>query len=375
MAKNRLKKKKKKKNVNPNKADRDLIRDAGGYDWGWPSVRMVSANPELIRRLRDAGFHGCGYGLLSENGPPFLALVGDNLAGMKSVLALMREWVDVVGPNAVKVEILLDGPGYVLTVSQQHSLLRWRLDGLNTSDHPLVVTMSITKRLDTRHPFLERLADYSRRPIAPLLLTVAGPPPNAKSRFGALDTTGFQPEMEGSIMLPGIDVYAKPEDRPRDSMVKLESEIPSPSERRWPPEQSVDAASVSRERERRLMATFPKTMHVLRHRNSTFSVLDQLRSRGCANWQVEQAICNLRLREHIPSNQTGNKRLVILEQIRMEMIEHASMPFDASAFSLDDILHQISLDTAYVLRRVDSQQSLPNDLDARNARLRELGYV
>ena len=59
----------------------------------------------------------------------------------------------------------------------------------------------------------------------------------------------------------------------------------------------------------------------------------------------------------------------------MEMIEHASMPFDASAFSLDDILHQISLDTAYVLRRVDSQQSLPNDLDARNARLRELGYV
>ncbi|MRN77861.1 MULTISPECIES: hypothetical protein [unclassified Brucella] len=28
----------------------DLIRDAGGYDWGWPAIEMVMANMELSRR-------------------------------------------------------------------------------------------------------------------------------------------------------------------------------------------------------------------------------------------------------------------------------------------------------------------------------------
>lgn len=34
----------------------DLIRDAGGYDWGWPAIEMVMANMELSQRLAAGGF-------------------------------------------------------------------------------------------------------------------------------------------------------------------------------------------------------------------------------------------------------------------------------------------------------------------------------
>ncbi len=369
------KKNKKNSGEAADQAKRQLLLDAGGYDWGWPALGVISANPELIRRLAVAGFVGCGYGFVSQGGPPFIALVGEDLSAMKSVLALMREWTDVVGPNAIAVEILLNGPGYIIAIAQQHDLLRWRLRGLDTTDRSLVMTMCINKRLDTRQPFLEDLAHYSRQPIAPVVLTVAGLPPGAKSKFGSLDTAGFAPMMDGAITLPGINVYLRPEDRPRDSMIKLESEIPD-EPRRELPEQAKDPASMVRERERRLMSTFPKTMHVLRHRTEGRAVFVQPRAIGCADWQVEQGICNLRLAEYLPYQpRSASKRLAMLDQLRREFIEHASIGVEVSSIDPAALLAQIELDAAYLLRRIDEKSDPPEKLLDSNIRLRELGYA
>ena len=63
---------------------------------GWPTTDMVIANMELSQRLAAGGFSGCGYGVVPDN-LPFVTLVGDNLRGMKSALALLKEWTTLSG--------------------------------------------------------------------------------------------------------------------------------------------------------------------------------------------------------------------------------------------------------------------------------------
>lgn len=143
---------KKSKVTDQQSAERDdLIRDAGGYDWGWPAIEMVMANMELSKRSAGGGFSGCGFGVVPD-GPPFMTLLGTNIRGMKSALSLVKEWTTLPGPNAIRIEIAFDGPGYVLAISQQADLLPWRVSGIDTvCQSPMMVTGHI-KRMDTRHP-------------------------------------------------------------------------------------------------------------------------------------------------------------------------------------------------------------------------------
>jgi hypothetical protein len=352
-------------------ATRERIVQFGGYDWGWPVLTLATANPELSNRLRSGGFGGCGYGLLSPNGPPFISLLGRNLAGMKTALSLMKEWTTVVGPNAINLEILFDGQGYGLTISQNPELLRYRLMGLNTADRPVVLTMAVIKRLDTRHPFLDELAEYSEQPIAPVLLTVAGITPSNRSPIAA-----SQPWLEGAIRLPGIKVYRRPEDRPPGSMSMLESEIAARSKYDRPPAEATDVATLRSERERLLHSTFPRTIHTLRHRLLGHELLREAVALGCANWQVEQAICNLVLSEAVPEKFRDLKRLNEFERMRRDYVENFLFnSSDITAFNASQVVDQVSLDAGYLLERLDPGSTPPEGVTARNARLAELGYV
>lgn len=177
-------------------------------------------------------------------------------------------------------------------------------------------------------------------------------------------------------MLPGIEVHARPEDRPSDSMVVLESEIPPEAERRPPADSSTDPASVARRRERRLLATMPKTVHVLRHRRDGRALVARCVSEGCAAWQVEQAVCNLRLEAHLSYQpRSKSKRLAMLDALRSKLVEPASTAFDPHSLLPETVLAQISLDAAFLLRRLEPDPPPPEDLAGRNARLGELGYA
>jgi len=348
----------------------------GGYDWGWPAVELATAGHELVRKLGAGGFVGCAYGMLSAGGPPFVALVGEKAEGMRSALEHMREWTDAVGPNAISVEILFDDPGYVISVGPQPDLLKLRLRGLDPDEDTILMGISLMKRLDTRHPFLDELARYSREPVAPVYLTIVDLPPGAGRGTAAFDAGAMPPFARDGILLPGIKVYARLEDRPIESAVRLESEMPTAAGRRFPPEPASDPGSIARRRERRLLATMPKTIHVLRHCTDGRALVDDCKLAGCTTWQVEQAVSNLRLEAELARLPRGaSKRAALRDVLRGEMVEWASAIFDFAAVPPEAILQQASRDAAFLLRRIDPKRSPPDAMAARNARLVELGHA
>lgn len=363
----------------PTKVDADeaaflalLQADAGGYDWGWPTTSMAAANMELVRRLGVGGFVGCGYGSWGPQGPPFISLMGTNLAGMKSAMALIREWSEAVGPNALYLEILFDGPGYVISLSQQPELLRLRLTGLDNAHQPILLSASISKSLDTRHPLLEDIAKYSSEPIAPIILTV-GEQPGAHSGTPT-NTVRFVPNSADAIMLPGVNIYQRPEERSTFSMVRAREEGPPDIKRGLPePDQSPDA--MLRQRQRRLKAALPKTLHVLCHREDGKALIEKARTAGCSPWQAEQAICNLRVPDFLAYEPNGKvKRLLMLDKIRSMIVEPASAPFKPDAIDIDAVVEQARLDAAFLVRRLDEGGKVADDLVSLNAQLQELGH-
>jgi len=377
MAKTRRRKQKTKDPSGPSGRD-DLIRDAGGLDWGWPRLEAVTANMELAQRLGRGGFSGCGYGLTSASGPPFIALVGSNDAGMRSALKLLREWTDRDGPNAIQLEIMLERESYVIAITQQPDLLRWRLRGLDTVDEPIVILTSIAKRLDTRNAFLEELAAYCREPIAPVWLTVATIPESAIVSNHVTHPAAFEPVMEAGILLPGLAIYHADGPQPRHSMMmdSAARDRPPSGTKAWPPEPATDASTLARQRERRLLATLPKTLHALRHTAAGGALKDGPPTAGWANWQVEQAVCNLRSAEWLAYEPKGKaKRLAMIDQLRREIVEPASTAVDLASLTADRIADQADLDLSFLLRRLDEGEPLPDTREGRQARLKALGYA
>ncbi|MEG3082048.1 hypothetical protein U1707_00195 [Sphingomonas sp. PB2P12] len=290
---------------------------------------------------------------------------------MNSALDLLHEWTNLMGPNAIQLEILLDEPGYWVTISQQPELMQMRVLGIDTATKPLVFSMSITKRLDTKHPFLDNLAKYAREPVAPVLLTVATMA-SARGRTGRLSSVGFEPDLKRAILLPGIDVYLRREDRHRRSMVRLEDDERAAGP---PPAPSTEPSALAAKREARLFATLPKTMFALRNYPAGKAVVACGVAAGMAPWQVEQAVCNLRLAAHLAYVPNGKaKRLAMLAQLREDMIEPANATFDATEFSADQIEQQAALDAGFLLRLIDGENPVPESLGARLVRLRELGH-
>ncbi|MBC3940623.1 hypothetical protein [Sphingomonas albertensis] len=358
-------------------AREDLIEDAGGYDWGWPTVDIVLANMELSQRLVAGGFSGCGFGLLPD-GPPFMTLLGDDMGKMRSALALLKEWTTLSGPNAIRIEIAYDGPGYVLAISQQVDLLRWRVSGIDTISQPLMIVMSHIKRMNSRHPMLDGLAGYAEQPVAPLWLIVAEMPAGMSQSSGSRDFS-FKPSWNNAILLPGIDVYRRLEDRPPHSMARTEAEFearkkdgPDPG---WPPTPDQDPKGVTDARERRLAASMPKTLHVLRNTDRGAALLAHAASAGYARWQAEQAICNLRTARFLSYQPSGiGKRLAMIDAVRRQILEPASMDVELTAISNDQLDEQIGLDAAFLLRRLEPDRDVGARVVERIRRVRELGY-
>ena len=369
---------KKSKVADQQSAERDdLIRDAGGYDWGWPAIEMVMANMELSKRLAGGGFSGCGFGVVPD-GPPFMTLLGTNIRGMKSALSLLKEWTTLSGPNAIRIEIAFDGPGYVLAISQQVDLLRWRVSGIDTVCHPLMMVTSHIKRMDTRHPVLHQLAEYAEQPVAPLWLIVAELPEEMAQGGGSRDC-GFTPSWDSAVLLPGIDVYRRLEDRPPHTMARTEAEFEARKkegqDRDWPPAGDEDAASVMRTRERRLAASMPKTLHVLRNTGRGAALLAHGLALGCARWQVEQAICNLRSAGFLAYKPSStSKRLTMLDAVRRRFLEAASVEVDLTVISAAELEFQIGLDAAFLLRRLEPDRQIEDTAVGRIRRVQELGY-
>lgn len=144
---------------------------------------------------------------------------------------------------------------------------------------------------------------------------------------------GFTLNWGNAILMPGIDVYRRLEDWPAHSMARTEGEFEAGKnddhDRDWPAVADEDAASVMRTRERRLAASTPKTLHVLRNTSRGPALMAHGQFLGCAPWQVEQAICNLRSAGFLAYERNGKgKRLTRLKLARRLVLGPASAEVD-----------------------------------------------
>jgi hypothetical protein len=234
------------------------------------------------------------------------------------------------------------------------------------------------KRMDSRHPMLDQLAEYAQQPVAPLWLMVAEMPKSFALRGNSREFA-IVPNWDDAILLPGIEIYRRPEDRPPHTMARTEAEFeartkngPDPG---WPPAPEQDPASVASARERRLAASMPKTLHVLRNTHRGAAFLEQALMLGCARWQVEQAICNIRSADFIAYQPSGaRKRFAMIDAVRHRVLEPASMDVDLTVISNDQISAQIGLDAAFLLRRLEPEREIGDAVVERIERIRELGY-
>jgi hypothetical protein len=143
----------------------------------------------------------------------------------------------------------------------------------------------------------------------------------------------------------------------------------------WPPAPDQDPTSVANARERRLAASMPKTLHVLRNTSRAVALLGAAQTLGCSRWQVEQAICNLRSANFLayqPSS--ASKRLAMIDAVRHRVLEPASMDVDLTDISIDQLNAQIGLDAAFLLRRLEPFREIEEVVADRIHRVRELGY-
>jgi hypothetical protein len=366
-----------KKKADPSSDDREALRlDAGGYDWGIPHREVAAANMELARRLGAGGFGGCAYGHIQGLGEPFLALTGTHLPGMKSALSLLREWVALDGPSVINIEMLVREHNYTVSISQRPQLLRWRLRGIDSVDQPMVFVTSLAKTLDTKNAFIEELLAYSRKPVAPIWIMVGAIPPALMRPDLVMHSQPVLCKLEDAIRLPGIGVYRKGEARPRDSMIMEPEDRETRSK---PPagfgDEPETPSHVAEIRERRLASSLAKTIHVLRRSAQGQALVAAVKARGCADWQVEQAICNMRLIDHLPYEPKGKtKRLALIDALRSEVVEPASAVFDPTRLDVEAVLEQVRLDSGFLLRRIDENEPLGEDLNGRVDRLGALGY-
>ncbi len=96
---------------------------------------------------------------------------------------------------------------------------------------------------------------------------------------------------------------------------------------------------------------------------------------GCARWQVEQAICNIRSADFIAYQPSGaRKRFAMIHAVRQRVLEPASMDVNLNVISNDQISTQIALDAAFLLRRLEPEREIADAVVERIERIRELGY-
>ncbi len=96
---------------------------------------------------------------------------------------------------------------------------------------------------------------------------------------------------------------------------------------------------------------------------------------GCARWQIEQAICNLRSTDFLAYQpNSARKRLAMIDAVLHRVLEPASMDVDLTVISNDQIRAQIGLDSAFLLRRLEPYREIGDAVAERIERIRELGY-
>ncbi|UYY77185.1 hypothetical protein [Sphingomonas sp. R1] len=347
----------------------EIRAGAGGYDYGWPDATVAIADPRFIDLLNSAEINAVSYALVPAAGGralPQVDLVAEKAEPLREAFALFERWRAMSGVGSISVSIAPEKTGYTLLIGTDLRALRWRCCGFQNVTSPEAFSLTWAKTLDTRNDFVSSLEAYARNVVAPAFLGAAQLGRTDTGEIVAKALPGVDP-----ILLPGIGWGAPAGWAGRDR-----TGISEDSGREGdaaPP----DATTIARARERRLHAIAPKTLHDLRHTEVGLALRGRLAALGARDWQIGQAITNLGL-ARLQASQASSKdepddRWEAIHALRLGQVELATFPVTLDSFETGEIMDQIGLDAAFLLRRLGR---LPGALDFAicQAALRESGH-
>ena len=353
-----------------------------GFDYGIDRKTAVMTPPIFNDRMREADIIACAYGQTVVPGisraAPCISMVARNPGPLKEAFQQFDGWIQATGPDALKVEILYSREGYYIAFGPEYKHAMWRTVGVDQFASPTFFGVTYIKTIDTRTPFLDDLAEYSKRPFAPILLlgahyTGSDPRPKAPNPSD-IQAIADCPE----LLLYNLPVYKTKEAVPEFSGLRVMVSEPTKEElekaRKEYEQHKISPEGASRNRERSLASLMPVTLHMLRTYPPLQDKLAALEARGIARWQIEQAIVNQRLWSNVvPERRVRLQNQNDLYSAVEQFTELDTPNWEILADDQEAILGQVLRDARVLLKRikVNAPQSLAECLKELAAR----GYV
>jgi hypothetical protein len=353
-----------------------------GFDYGVDRSSAVITPPVFNEKMRDADIIACAYGQMRAPGigsvVPCISMVARNPAPLKEAFQQFSAWIEATGADALKVEILYSDEGYYIAFGPEYQHALWRTVGIDQFSSPLFYGFTYIKTIDSRQTVLDDIAEYSKRPFAPIMLLGA--------HFTGSQPRGMTPNPSEiqpipdcpDLLLFNLPVYKTNAEVPKFSGLRIMVSKPTKDElkqsRNEYLEQTNSPKDVGPSRERRLLSLMPTTLHMLR----TYAPLQQkiavLAVRGVARWQIEQAIVNQRLWSLATTEQRGRfQNPNDLYRAVAHFAEIDTPNWDNLAEDGDAILSQVLRDARALLKKIGAKA--PAGLADCQQELSRLGYV
>ena len=347
------------KRKNPHRATRPQ-----GFDYGLLPSAMAVGSFGFPGHLTAASVDAVAYGVAWSNelkkSIPSVSLLAQHGNELQKAFAEFSAWSQATDPDSVDLRfIFLNNGGYVLGISPEYSRLRRRCLDSDRAHRVLVCNGTWFKRMDSLHPALRELREYSSQSIAPFSFSGATyfGPRNALTRFSP-------PEI---LPLTGIDSLLKFEVTfvDEDNVVphtiewvgaKLQS--PQSLSAAKPPRLDVD--DIAKQRRNVIACHFPVTVERIRRRGDVLILMRHFIATDVRPWQIEQALCNL-----VIGSETGQGRHFAGLSSR-KVIKHVALALHSrceladgrtlSTFTVDEVRTQIVADGNALLRYFDKKK-------------------
>lgn len=353
-----------------------------GFDYGIARTMAVMTEPVFNDEMQKAEIIACAYGETSAPGMsrvvPFISMVARNPDPLKEAFLKFHQWIQATGPDALNVEILYSEEGYYIAFGPEHQHAMWRTVGIDKFVNPVFFGMTYIKTIDTRNVFLDVLAEYSKRPFAPIML-FGGHYTGTNPQSVSPNPADIRP-IDGcpDLLLYNLPVYRAKEDVPKFSGLNIVASKPDKQEienscleyeqRMTSPEEA------SRNQERGLASLMPVTLHMLRTYPPLQARVAALETQGVARWQIEQAIVNQRLWSQVlPERRARLQNRNDLYRTVESFTELDTPDWDTLGDDQAAILDQILRDARLLLKRINV--SAPHDLTACQNELAARGFL
>jgi hypothetical protein len=326
-------------------------QSAVGFDYGCLPIAMALAQNDFVRELRAAQIPGVAYSHTWSSDlaadVPIVALTGNNEDYLTRAFKRFNDWADATDGDSVQVTFVVRASGaYVVIIAPEPSRLARRCFRYETCIVPMAMAAQWVLEIDSAGPSMEGFRRYCEHPITPFLFTAV-----------AIEANAGSPPRLASI--PGMPRILKFDAR----FIDAEAEAPGSVASLWADDTSktkvesgkaLDPIEIAHQRRNTLQTNFPVTLTRMHVRSAHRPELDELQRIGFRGWQLEQAFCNIVLRDALPedvaSHDLENQRTAVLRALRgrREVATGEALP----AVTNNELIQQILADGNALLRHL-----------------------